>query len=137
MRSCAQINEISLGVEGNLSICGKVCDQFHFVGFFFFCHEADGLLSWESEAFEFVSFLDDPFHLFFQLVKVLSGKWFCLKVIVEAGVDCRPDCQFGIGKQMSDSFSQYMGAGMADNTKSFRISGCENVQAAVLVDDSS
>ena len=70
MRPCAQIDEIPLGVEGDLSIFGKVGDQFHFVWFLFFLHKQDSFLSGEGKPFQSASFFDNTFHLFFQLVQV-------------------------------------------------------------------
>ena len=133
MRSCTQIGKFSLTVEGNLRILRQIPDQLHLVRLVLFFHELDCLCSGKSELLKLCTFLDDLFHLCFQIVQILSGKRCMLKIIVKSCINTGTDGQLCIGEQVLHSLCQHVRCGVADGCQPFLVICSTNLQFTVSV----
>ena len=70
--ACAQVNEFSLIIEGNLCILRKLLDQLYLVWLFSVFHKLDRFISRKGKSLQLMTFLDDLLHLCFDLVKIIS-----------------------------------------------------------------
>ena len=127
MGTCAQIHEISLGIEGDLRVLRKVFDQLHFVRLILFLHESDGFFSWKGIALDLGAFFDDLLHFLFQGVQLFPGKGFVIKIIVKSCVNGGTDGELCLGIQVFHRFCQHMGSRVAKGSQTFLIIGCQDV----------
>ena len=133
MRACAQIRKIvSLAIEGNLRILGKILDQLHLVGLVPLLHEGDGFLSWQGKTLQLCALLDDLLHLRFQLIQVFPGEGFTLKIIVKSVLDGGTDSQLRLRIQPLYRLSQHMGCGVTQGSQPLLVARSQNIQLAVL-----
>ena len=113
MRASAQIGEVTLFVEADYCIFRQVVDEFNFVGFFQFFHKFDCFCTRKFKAFQFEFFFANFTHFAFESSQIFRSKRSrSIKVIVEAVVDARTDCQLNFRMQTFHSLRQYMGASM-------------------------
>ena len=110
VRTCAQVCEVTLFVEGNNRIFGQILDQFYFVGFLSFFHVFDCFFSGHCECFNCDVFFRNFFHFCFQSFQFfLCESFFSVEVIVETVSDCGTDSNFCFRVQTFYSLSQHMG----------------------------
>ena len=114
-----------MGVERNDAVLGQIVDQFHLIGFNFFLHIFDSFFARLHRAHERQIFLDDLFHLGFQLFEHICRKGnFGIKIVVKEGrvkvivpalVNGRADGKFCVRIQTLDRLGQHMGGRVTVN----------------------
>ena len=113
MRTCAQVGELALLVEGNGSVFRQIVNQLYLVRLLALFHELDGLLARQLEALELLLFLADLAHLCLESIEVLLREGERrIKIVVEAVVDGRADGQLDLRIQALDGLRHHMGAGV-------------------------
>ena len=97
MRSCAQVSELALLVEGNGSVFRQIVNQLYLVRLLALFHELDGLCARQLEALELLLLLADLAHLCLESIEVLLREGERrIKIVVEAVVDGGADGQLDL-----------------------------------------
>ena len=105
-----------MGVERNDAVLGQIVDEFHLIGFTFFLHIFDSFFARFHRADKRQIFLDDLFHLGFQLFEHICRKGnFGIKIVVKAVVNGRADGKFCVRIQTLDRLGQHMGGRVTVN----------------------
>ena len=114
MRSCTQIHEVALLVEGNHGVLRQILNQFHLIRFVLLFHKFDGFFSRQFKSFQRIVCLYDLLHFLLDLREIFFAELMLrLKIIVEAVIDCRADGQLGIRPQTLYSLRHDMGGRMS------------------------
>ena len=110
MRTCAQVGEFALLVEGDRSVLGQVVDQLYLVRLLALLHELDSFLTRKLEALELFLLLADLAHLGLECVQMLlrEGER-CIEVVIEAVFDSRADGQLDLRVQTLYRLSEDVG----------------------------
>ena len=97
MRTCAQVSELALLVEGNGSVFRQIVNQLYLVRLLALFHELDGLCARQLEALELLLLLADLAHLCLESIEVLLREGERrIKIVVEAVVDGGADGQLDL-----------------------------------------
>ena len=113
VRTCTQVNEITLLVEADNCIFRQVVDQFYLVGFVLFFHQLQCFFARQFEAFQLQLFLANLAHFSFQSSQSFgSENGIAVDVVVEAVIDGGTDRQLCFGVQALHSLCQNMAGGM-------------------------
>ena len=134
MRAGAEIDKFSLLIKADLRIFRQIPDQFHLIRFFPLFHISDRLIAGKRKPGKGMSFLDDLFHLRFDLVQIFRRKSaFTVDIIIKSVFDRRSDCQFGFRIKALDRLRHHMRSRMAIRCESFRRLDRLDLQTAVLI----
>ena len=138
MRAGAEVGKIALLIEADRFAFRQVFDEFHLVGFFLFLHQGDRFRARQFKTLDGPVFLDDLLHFLFDLRKVVLGDGrFKIDIIIEAVRDRRADGKLRRGIQPLDGLGHDMGSAVAERGKTaFFVFGCQDLQAAVLIEHS-
>ena len=122
MRTCAQIGEFALPVEGNLLPLGNPLNEQFLVRLLHFAHQLQRFVLGQGEAFNAQVFADDLLHFLLKGTQLFRSEGdFRIKIVVEAVFNGRTDGQLCLGIQPFDRLSQNMGGCMAVDLSSFLV----------------
>ncbi|EJX01852.1 hypothetical protein, membrane [gut metagenome] len=114
MRTCAKVGKITLLVEADNCIFGKIIYKFYFVGFVPLFHKLYGLFTGKFKALQFNFFLAYFSHLSLEIFQNLGSD--CkgsIKVVVKSVFNSRAYGKLNFGVQAFDSLSQNVACGVA------------------------
>ena len=113
MGAGAQVDELALTVEGDVSVGRQVVDELHLVGLFLLLHELQGFLTGQLEALQLQLFLADLPHFGLDLLQIAGGEGKGrVQIVVKAVVNAGADGQLHLGVQALHGLGQNVGAGM-------------------------
>ena len=131
--SCTEVCPVSLGIEGNLLSLRKILDQLYLIWLIFLFEVCDGILTGFCETLDLCAFFDDLLHLFFDGIKILTGEWLVVKIIIESCVNGWSDGNLCLRIQVLYCLCHYMRCCMTKNCKALLISCCKDVKLTVTV----
>ena len=138
MRSCTQVNELSLAVKADFFTFRQILNQFYFVRLSFFFHESNRIFSGFCETLNLQILFNDLFHLCFDLAEIITGqRSIKLHIIVETICDRRSDCQLGVRIETFYSLCHHMACGMAKCCQTFLILCSQDIQLTILLQNGS
>ena len=134
VRTCTQICEVTLFVEGNHCIFRQILNQFYFVGFFSFFHVFDCFCTRQFKAFDRQIFFYNLLHFSFDGFQFFRCEsFFFIEVIVETVCNCRTDCQFYFRVQSFYSLCQNMRCCMTESDFTSFVFKCADAYFRIFV----
>ena len=133
MRTCAQVDEIALTIEGDLGVLGQIVDQLDLVGLVVALHQLDRLFARQHESLELVVRLDDLRHLALDHLQLFErdGRR-KVEIVIKSLVDRRSDRKFDRRMHALHRLRENVRAGVTIDAPALGVFECQDLQRAVL-----
>ncbi|MNZ98000.1 hypothetical protein D3C78_1172690 [compost metagenome] len=136
VRPTAQVDEVTLPVEGQLLITGNRLDDLDLVLLTQPVEEGHRLIARHQRATDLMVGLGQLVHLRLDLLEILTGEGtLAVEVVIEAVVDDRADGDLGTGEQLLHGHGHQVGTGVAQHLDTLRIPRSDDRQRGITLDD--
>ena len=134
MRTCAQIGEIPLLVEGDgLALISVLLAQLYLVRFALFLEILYSFVGSHGEVFKTDRLLDDLLHFCFDLCQCFGGERLLgVEIIVESVFDSRTDGKLCCREKALHSLRQNVGGGVVERSLTLFVLKCEELHGAAI-----
>ena len=138
MRTCAQIDEITLLIERYLFSFGQIVDKLYLIIFSVSRHKLNSFVFGQNESGDRIICLDYILHFLLYLCKLFGrDRSFEVKIVIESVGNSGSYSKFYRGENILDSLRENMRAGMSVNQFSFVVCKSKDFKFAILIDDIS
>lgn len=135
VRAATKIKPVSLSIDSNDLILGKVLDQLRFEILAHVAKFGDGFIAVPDFAHEIIVATNDLAHLLLDGFEIVLGKrLIAMKIVVESVLDNGADRDLGPREKLLHGLSEHMGSVVSDQFDPFRVLISDQLNLCITLD---